>query len=345
MGALVNRNCWLYQLQLIEHKQKMLLKTFILIVIFTTAARTFPQQQNRCGLNQFGMTRQPGDTWDEECNKCKCLDTGVPGCTRKFCGAGVSIPAINPRGCKDSLGGTRLEGASWDQDGRVCTCRTGSVQCQPLLAVPEIKNQGGSSSSGGINFPGANLAAKVCKDNQGNTRTQGESWNDGCNNCVCTKSGQSACTEKLCLSNGVNSKQDSKAVLFKEDLTRDVSGKVQCKQTGVQNCRAVILNLEALRGLKQGDTVGFTSIHSFPMVLKRAPTTGSHSLSYVFSLDTWGEAIITVSSNKNSDNTAPSVYGSVKPLSGSVNYFLESCGANCNVLYERSVDFFNQFED
>jgi hypothetical protein len=39
------------------------------------------------------------------------------------------------------------------------------------------------------------------------------------------------------------------------------------------------------------------------------------------------------------------VFASIKPLTGGVHYFVESCGDGCNVMYERSADFFNQFED
>ena len=39
------------------------------------------------------------------------------------------------------------------------------------------------------------------------------------------------------------------------------------------------------------------------------------------------------------------VYGSIKPASGDVDYYLEALSPQGSVLYERSKTFFNQFED
>ena len=52
-----------------------------------------------------------------------------------------------------------------------------------------------------------------------------------------------------------------------------------------------------------------------------------------------GEASLTV-------NTATGgVYGSVKPLTGDVHYFMEATNPSGSVIYERNKDYFNQFED
>merc|ERR1712013_390939 len=39
-----------------------------------------------CGEDAEGLSRQPGDSWQEDCNRCRCLATGVKGCTRRWCG-------------------------------------------------------------------------------------------------------------------------------------------------------------------------------------------------------------------------------------------------------------------
>ena len=62
-------------------------------------------------------------------------------------------------------------------------------------------------------------------------------------------------------------------------------------------------------------------------------------LSYNFMLTDGGEASLTV-------NTATGgVYGSVKPLTGDVHYFMEATNPSGSVIYERNKDYFNQFED
>jgi len=58
-----------------------------------------------------------------------------------------------------------------------------------------------------------------------------------------------------------------------------------------------------------------------------------------FMLTDGGEATLTV-------NTATGgVYGSVKPLTGDVHYYLEASGSSGSVLYQRPSNYFNQFED
>merc|ERR1711963_1263341 len=39
-----------------------------------------------CGVDENGRERQPGDSWKDDCNTCKCLSSGTPRCTRQFCG-------------------------------------------------------------------------------------------------------------------------------------------------------------------------------------------------------------------------------------------------------------------
>merc|ERR1719233_517020 len=39
-----------------------------------------------CGTDmKTGDERQPGDRWMEACNRCRCLPSQVPACTRRLC--------------------------------------------------------------------------------------------------------------------------------------------------------------------------------------------------------------------------------------------------------------------
>ena len=88
--------------------------------------------ENGCGVDERGIARQPGDNWREDCNRCRCLTAGIPGCTKKFCGGFPTIckfifgqnilrsrllyvaAAPESKGCLDSLGNTRQEGEKWE---------------------------------------------------------------------------------------------------------------------------------------------------------------------------------------------------------------------------------------
>merc|ERR1711923_405556 len=43
-------------------------------------------REKGCGVDENGRERQPGDSWKDDCNTCKCLTSGTPRCTRQFCG-------------------------------------------------------------------------------------------------------------------------------------------------------------------------------------------------------------------------------------------------------------------
>merc|ERR1711971_1544553 len=51
-----------------------------------------------CGLDgSTGRVRQVGDEWTEECNSCRCLNNGLPACTRRVCSiAGSNNLLLNP---------------------------------------------------------------------------------------------------------------------------------------------------------------------------------------------------------------------------------------------------------
>merc|ERR1711892_1326765 len=62
------------------------MNSLLLVCVLVVGASAFPQSQSGCGADERGAPRQPGDNWQEACNRCRCLASGRPGCTRKFCG-------------------------------------------------------------------------------------------------------------------------------------------------------------------------------------------------------------------------------------------------------------------
>jgi len=257
----------------------------------------------------------PGDSWQEDCNRCRCLSSGIPGCTKKLC----SVAAIG-KGCQDSQGRARHQGETWDDGNTVCTCILGVVSCTELTKI---------SQAGVVRFPGS---ARSCTDQAGRSRDDGETWAQECNTCSCT-SGITACTDVFCVN-------ITPGFLLESDSTRDVSKTAQCRQAGVQNCRAVRINQELLQSLNPGDSINLIEGVDISMKLRRTPSgSPSSTLSYSFSLPSGGEGTVTMRPSTGS------VFASIKPLSGSVSFTVESCGQGCNTLYERDSQFFNQFKD
>merc|ERR1711892_349413 len=62
------------------------MNSLLLVCVLVVGASAFPQSQSGCGADDRGALRKPGDSWQETCNRCRCLASGRPGCTRKFCG-------------------------------------------------------------------------------------------------------------------------------------------------------------------------------------------------------------------------------------------------------------------
>merc|ERR1712168_1616406 len=58
---------------------------FLLILILAIIATVVGTTGEGCGKDERGSPRQPGDTWKKECNRCRCLVTRVPACTRRLC--------------------------------------------------------------------------------------------------------------------------------------------------------------------------------------------------------------------------------------------------------------------
>jgi len=290
----------------------------LLVSVFILGANSFPQAETRCGVDSSGVSRQPGDSWKEDCNRCRCLTAGIPGCTKKFCGDFSSILEQQEKVCKDSLGDERDEGEKWKDGNDVCSCGRGVVVCTALIAITDVRKDSPLAAiAGGVNFPGSSQQVR------GDAVT---------------------CSDGAC----VNMELDVQSAqpLFSLDLSKDVRNTVQCKQAGVQNCRAVNINLDYLEtSVNPGDSVNLLAGTGVSMKLRRAPSgSPSGTQSYSFSLSDGGEATITVRPNKGLA-VGPSVFGSIKPVTGSVIYSVESCGQGCNVIYERDIGYFNQWED
>merc|ERR1711915_360201 len=140
------------------------MKVLLCLAIVISTITSFPQSKTGCGVNERGVVRRPGDIWNERCNQCRCLRSGVPGCTRKFC---ESNPGQN-KSCKDSEGNERSEGALWQEvkNRNVCACRAGVVLCGSLQPVTTERNLRTQTS-----------------DVNGNTKREGDTWKEDCNTC------------------------------------------------------------------------------------------------------------------------------------------------------------------
>lgn len=125
--------------------------------------------------------------------------------------------------------------------------------------------------------------------------------------------------------------------LFSIDTKVDASNLPQCTGDGKSNCKGISLNKKVMDGLQVGDKVSLLPGLDLLLTLRRLPSHGISSTSFSFTVGEHGEATITVGES--------AVYGSIKPTQGSVDYTIENCGSNCNVIYERDVGYFNQFED
>ena len=187
------------------------------------AVSSFPQSgSNLCGSDENGVTRVAGDTWQEDCNRCKCTDNLLPGCTKRFCGVFPSQPpkstgsssssqqrktaSLRENKCgSDERGVARVAGDTWQEDCNRCKCTeellpgctkrfcgvfppppspspTSSPTSKPTSSAPRV-------GGGGIMFPGDSRAEQTtlttlsCTDSSGERREVGESWAEECNTC------------------------------------------------------------------------------------------------------------------------------------------------------------------
>merc|ERR1712013_108989 len=152
----------------------------VLLGTLTVTVRARPQSSGSgggCGVSRDGVSRQVGDSWSQDgCNNCRCLPSGVPGCTRRIC---------SDREFWEE-GRTCSEGKTWEEktgeDLKVCTCTKGSPSCTDKV----VKVASTSPSQCG-------------EDSEGNPRLVGDSWKEDCNNCRCTSTGVPVCTLRSCV--------------------------------------------------------------------------------------------------------------------------------------------------
>merc|ERR1712013_714742 len=131
----------------------------VLLGTLTVTVRARPQSSGSgggCGVSRDGVSRQVGDSWSQDgCNKCRCLPSGVPGCTRRIC---------SDREFWEE-GRTCSEGKTWEEktgeDLKVCTCTKGSPSCTDKVVKV-------ASTS----------PAQCGEDSEGNPRLVGDSWKE-----------------------------------------------------------------------------------------------------------------------------------------------------------------------
>ena len=116
---------------------------------------------NLCGTDERGTVRQAGDTWQQDCNRCRCTDNLLPGCTKRFCG-GFSQSSSTPA--------PRLGGGG----GGVMFPGVSQSETEPA-PVPH------------------------CTDQSGRRREVGEAWKEDCNNCRCGNTAVPLCTQRFCI--------------------------------------------------------------------------------------------------------------------------------------------------
>jgi len=315
--------------------------------------KTAQDDKLECGFDaEKNRTRVPGDSWSEECNRCRCLGAGVKACTKRKCE--TEVTRTSETNCEDTEGQTRLEGESWTlPDGfNNCTCSRGLPICTRLIGVTdkveqnlcgEDRKEGDSwkvdcNTCNCVSTSQSPVCTEIaclpnsdgCTDKYGNSRNSGESWKEECNTCRCRK-GRKSCTRKFCLV-----EEDTELVyLLEADNSKDVQKISQCKQEAVNNCESVKVDLDLVRSVKTGDVVHLMENSNISM---RVSSVSSSSVQ--FQVVGGGEATLTTGGQ-----TSSSVYGTVRPHGAGVIFYIESCGEDCSVLYQRSLDFFNDQED
>ena len=305
-------------------------------------------------VDREGAVRKVGDSWKEECNTCHCTETGTIGCTKLLCPP-VDLDEFGTKSkqCVDGEGNSRQLGDLWQEACNTCRCNKGGVAgCTKQLCNPGLSLQ--------------------CTDRLGETRQPGEVWTlqraGQSNLCQCAD-GLVLCTAepepvpqdqrtqvirgkdaptgtKVHFPGGQPEAREApttKSLTVSHDaflrVVANESSARQCKQDGVTRCREVETDLGLLRSLHAGALVDLVEGEGMKMELRRDPeVTSSGGLSFAFQLEDGGEGNVVVAASG-------SMFGSIKPLEGSVHYTLESCGGGCSVIMERPADYFNQFLD
>merc|ERR1712013_285620 len=125
----------------------------VLLGTLTVTVRARPQSSGSgggCGVNRDGVSRQVGDSWSQDgCNNCRCLPSGVPGCTRRIC---------SDREFWEE-GRTCSEGKTWKEKCNNCRCTsTGVPVCTLRFCVNREEHE--------------------CVDERGNRRQHLEMWEE-----------------------------------------------------------------------------------------------------------------------------------------------------------------------
>jgi len=217
---------------------------------------SFPQTTtNLCGTDERGVTRQAGDTWKEDCNRCRCTERLIPGCTKRFCGA---FPSSTAKPSPSSTLATRLGAVMFPGDSR--------GDPEPVTVT--------------------------CTDSSGARREVGESWKEECNSCSCGDRGLAVCTQRFCINPDEFRKEK---YLFTVDSSRSTEGIIQCQSEGAKNCVVVQLNSQYLRSARDSQFVKLFSGSDVEMRVTRGPADlTSPRLSYIFSLTDGGEGSLTI---------------------------------------------------
>lgn len=284
----------------------------LLSSLLVSLGAALPQTStNLCGNNERGAPRQAGDTWMEKCNRCRCTERLVPGCTRRFCNIDFELSTKTPE-----------------------------LIVSPVSESSGTRNNNNNNGAGVVNFPGASSGAKtieekkVCIDSDGNKRTEGDSWKDACNSCGCGPNGLTFCTTAFC---GPIFAKEKDEFLLTEDATKDTSLIPQCRQDGVKTCQAVNVDF---RNLKDGQIVKLIRGSTIQLQVRKLPSdTTAQRQSFGFGILDGGDA------SMNVNTLTGGAYGNIKPLTGDLQYSLEAVNPSGSVLISRDINYFNQFED
>ncbi|XP_058117909.1 kielin/chordin-like protein [Anopheles ziemanni] len=139
----------------------------------------------------------PGTTFMEDCNKCRCSNTGQKACTRKMCppnelsdDAQVRTEPV-PNGESLSSADEKDE-VHLQTNGQVCT--PNEIKMQECNRCRCANNGIGWFCTRRVCPPREKRAAGTAKCTPGSTFMA----DDGCNTCHCNEDGRAACTRVMC---------------------------------------------------------------------------------------------------------------------------------------------------
>jgi len=134
-----------------------------------------------------------------------------------------------------------------------------------------------------------------------------------------------------------STRQADAKVLFRT-VEGDTSDIIQCQAKGIKECWKVELDVDLIRGLtKESEPVRFCDRDTFTVQLRSISGNAYSLRDPESSLDS------TITFRTLEDGSL-SIYGSGR--SGKRTYAVEKCkGKDCNVMFYRDADYFNNFED